>query len=225
MAAMLLASLALGVVYNSASPLGVRGASGTGLASKQHPPATETAAGVRSTKATEPVPTAKPRSGYHNQTLAVSFNGANSAAAKAPLPDSHIHNSPLPNSPLPNAPAVNAVAAAKPAFAELTWPETKALMAAGKGVLIDARIAANYEAEHIPGAVSLPANSSSEDIAAFLKRHPKDTPFIIYCGSSKCPMSHTLAGALVNQHGCTNVRIMPGGYVEYRTAMAQEGAK
>jgi rhodanese-related sulfurtransferase len=87
--------------------------------------------------------------------------------------------------------------------------------------LVDARLAAHYEAEHIPGAISLPSTSSPADVAAFVARHGKDTVFTVYCGSAQCGMSHNLASLLAAQ-GCKQVKIMTGGFAEYRAA--QSGA-
>jgi rhodanese-related sulfurtransferase len=103
----------------------------------------------------------------------------------------------------------------------LSWPETQSLLAANEIVLVDARNAIDYQTEHIPGAVSLPATSSEAEVAAFAAKYPRDTALVLYCGSKMCPMSHNLAKELRSKKwGYTNVRIMPGGFAEYRASKA-----
>jgi rhodanese-related sulfurtransferase len=201
--AMLVMSVAIGLAYNSATPLGVRRSAGMNSSK----PAAQTAA------APAPAPASNVRTGYHNQTLSMSF-----APLTAAIP--------------PASPTVAAATGAasggdaKAAYAELTWPETKALVGSGKAVLVDARVATAFDTEHIPGAVSLPAGSPAAAVTAFLSRYPKDTQFVIYCGSSKCGMSHMIADAMKNAGAnSSQIRIMPGGYVEYRTSEPQGGSK
>ena len=103
----------------------------------------------------------------------------------------------------------------------LKWPEVKAQLDAGKIVLVDARLKANFDIGHIPGAVLLPATSTADELRAFAEKYPKTTAFVTYCGSESCHMSHALAESLIKICGFTNVSNMPGGYVEYTLASAQ----
>jgi rhodanese-related sulfurtransferase len=96
----------------------------------------------------------------------------------------------------------------------------KPLLAAGKLVMIDARAASAYQAEHIPGAMSLPAGSPTAEVSAFVAKHGKNTPYVIYCGSGQCGLSKMAADALISQ-GCSNVKVMPGGFSEYRVSEAK----
>lgn len=145
-----------------------------------------------------------PTTGYFNETISLKLEGAASSLPSAGT-------------------ATGAAAAGARAAPTLTWPEVKGLLRSGQIILIDARVAAYYQAEHIPGAISLPANSAPGEIAAFVAQHPKNTPVIIYCGSMTCPMAHQLADVLAGQHGCSNVKVMPGGFAEYRLAETQAG--
>ena len=85
---------------------------------------------------------------------------------------------------------------------------------------MDARLKANYDIGHIPGAILLPATSSAEELRAFAEKYPKSTAFVTYCGSDSCHMSHQLAEALIKICGFTHVSNMPGGYAEYTIANA-----
>jgi rhodanese-related sulfurtransferase len=100
----------------------------------------------------------------------------------------------------------------------LRWVEVKSLLAAGQIVLLDARAAAAYEIEHIPGALSLPAESQPAEFVAFVSKYPQNTAIVTYCGSDNCDLSHELAEKLRKDLGFTNVREMPGGIAEYRVA-------
>lgn len=119
-------------------------------------------------------------------------------------------------------PAMPAPAPVVPVAPVLTWPETKALLEAGRIILIDAREAVYYKTEHIPGAISLPASSSKTELQDFAGKFPKNSALVVYCGSAQCPLSNALVGMLREQYGFTNVREMPGGFVEYRQAQANE---
>lgn len=111
--------------------------------------------------------------------------------------------------------------AAGPSRKNLTWPETQALLSANEIVLVDARNAIDYQTEHIPGAISLPATSSKPELADFAAKYPRDTALVIYCESKMCPMAHNLAKELRSKKwGYNNIRIMPGGFAEYRATKA-----
>jgi rhodanese-related sulfurtransferase len=101
----------------------------------------------------------------------------------------------------------------------LSWPETQSLLAANEIVLIDAREPMNYQTEHIPGAISLPSTCTKDALANFTSKYPPDTPLVVYCESKMCPASHNLARRL-HHEGYKNVRVMPGGFVEYRATRA-----
>jgi rhodanese-related sulfurtransferase len=102
--------------------------------------------------------------------------------------------------------------------AVLDWPQAKLLQSQGKVTLVDARSAVFFQTEHIPGAVSLPADSTAADLTAFAESHPKSSALVVYCGSPDCPLAEQLAHLLSSRFGYTNVSLMPGGFAEYRLA-------
>src|SRR6266851_1235705 len=119
-AMVLIASVFLGVAYNSASPLGIRSApSAKGALDSPLSVTRRTGAFNQMMPATAPSPGASSSMGsvYQNETVSVSL-----AAADAPA-----------NRPIPL----------------LSWPEVKALLQAGKIVLVDARGSSFYQADHI----------------------------------------------------------------------------
>jgi rhodanese-related sulfurtransferase len=146
-----------------------------------------------------------PATGYFNETISLTLEGAGPFVAGTGT-------------------GIAAPVAGTRSVPTLTWPEVKASLRSGQILLIDARVASYYQAEHIPSAISLPANSPPPEIAAFAGQHPKDTATIIYCGSFSCPMAQQLADALIGQHGYSNVKVMPGGFAEYRVAEAAAGS-
>jgi len=135
-----------------------------------------------------------PQMGYFNETLAMSLEevGAHSTLAQP----------------------------SNPAIKTMTWAQVKPLLDAGRIVVLDARSQANYEVDHIPGAVSLPSNSTPPELQAFAARYPKSMSFVIYCSSANCPNARQLAEVLINM-GFTDVSEMPGGFVEFRAAKSQ----
>jgi rhodanese-related sulfurtransferase len=182
-AGIFIAALVLGVVYNHASPLGVR--SGRAVDA--------TVAGALAVLPPKPAIT---RTRYFNETISMTLE---TSARVAP----------------PEAASQANVPARPPAIPSLTWAQARPLLAAGKVVLVDARAKANYDAGHIPGALSLPATSSAADGRAFARRFPPSTAFLTYCGSESCHASRRLAESLVRDGGFRNVSDMPGGYAEF----------
>jgi rhodanese-related sulfurtransferase len=111
----------------------------------------------------------------------------------------------------------------------LSWAEVKPLLARGEIILLDGRTTAAYETGHIPGAISLPLPLLAERIAQFSSQYPKNKPLVVYCASTQCPVSHAEAVALTEHYGYLDVRVMPGGFAEWRVAepaaVATTGAK
>ena len=78
---------------------------------------------------------------------------------------------------------------------------------------IDARIASQFEQQHVPGAVSL--NEQNFDQALFdqiqvlqdLKK-----PVVIYCGSEKCDASRKIREQLLQRVPLENVFVLKGGW-------------
>jgi len=199
----LVAAVVLGAAYNAVSPLGVRAGRRGGTASPQ---SIALATPLAPTPISIPAPLLPTvaRTGDVNQTVSMNLEMAGTS----------------PGTP-PTAPAVNPAPASVPPemqFSELTWLQVKPLVAAGKVVLIDARLKANYDLSHIPGAISFPATSPAVDVQQFALKYPKQTQFVVYCGSEQCHMSHQMAEVLFKICGYTNVSEMPGGYAEYLAA-------
>jgi rhodanese-related sulfurtransferase len=89
------------------------------------------------------------------------------------------------------------------------------LRAGAPMLLIDARGRADYELEHIPGAVNVPLPK----IAATgkLPGVPHDYEIVVYCSAEACPLSREAARALAS-FGYTNVKDMRAGLVGWKQA-------
>lgn len=146
--------------------------------------------GVRAGKSAE---TAPKRTGFVNETVSLALETANGVAVPA----------------IPKAPSD---------IPNLTWAQVKPLLAAGKILLVDARAKATYDLGHIPGAVSLPSNSTTAEFQAFAKAHPPGTTIVAYCGAESCNASRQMLDSLARFGGFTQLNSMPGGYAEFLAA-------
>ena len=137
-------------------------------------------------------PPVKPAGGYYNETISLTLEGTGTPGA-----------------------AAGAGTGSQSRIPTLTWPEAKALLARNQIVIVDARAEQYYQAGHIPGAVSLPANSFGSLIDTFRITYATNNALVIYCTSPQCPLSHKEAELLMTRYGYGNIKVMPGGYEEY----------
>jgi rhodanese-related sulfurtransferase len=206
LAAILGLSVALGITFNAANPIGVRfaiAAPGEGADGAVPKPAPAPAV----TQALPPKPVPAPES-------------VSPPPPPSPAPVSTIAIAPT-NRPAPVAAGTNPVAAAPQPPAPMPiathWKEVKSLLAATNVVLVDVRPKGIYDAGHIPGALSLPEGSPPAEFDAFVTRYPTNTAkLILYCSSTSCSMSLRVAKRMMSQYNYTSVKYMTGGYQEYQ---------
>ena len=103
-------------------------------------------------------------------------------------------------------------------FARVTWEEAKPEIASREWLLVDARDEDQFGAEHIPGAVSLPAASYEEMLFFFAEEHGREKTVVVYCGTEDCEMSAELAMRLRDEAGLTDIRILEGGILAWKRA-------
>lgn len=96
-------------------------------------------------------------------------------------------------------------------FQRVRWEEARA----GQFLLIDARSQEEFEARHIPGALSLPSNSFAEALEFFVEEHGKTKPVLVYCNSTGDDSSLELAQRL-KVFGVNDVKILEGGFHAWR---------
>ncbi len=90
---------------------------------------------------------------------------------------------------------------------DITIPELKAAIQAGKVTLLDANGTKSWQKGHIPGAIDFKA---SEDKLASLLPADKSTLVVAYCGGPKC-MAYKAAAAAAEKLGYTNVKHLRAG--------------
>lgn len=101
-------------------------------------------------------------------------------------------------------------------FPRVTWSEARPRVEAGEWTLVDAREEEQFNARHIPGAVSLPSHSYPELLAFFAEDHGTAKTVVIYCGTEECDLSEQLAARLRDEAGCTDLRILDGGFLAWQ---------
>ncbi|MBX7208703.1 MAG: rhodanese-like domain-containing protein [Verrucomicrobiaceae bacterium] len=88
---------------------------------------------------------------------------------------------------------------------------------------IDARISSQYEAGHVPGAVSLNEqnfNQSLFDQITTLQDLKK--PLVIYCDSQKCDASRNVRKHLLESIPLENVFVLKGGWQAWQQSREQK---
>ena len=221
LAALLGLSAALGFTFNAANPIGVRFAKTT--ATPAPAASTRTNFSLTSTSSVvvkPPLPVAHPSPQPAPQPAPQAATQPSVPPRLPPMPT----NFPKPALPTTRLqPASNAapVVVAPPAQTNLNpapihWREAKPLVAAGSALLVDVRLAAMYDAGHIPDAVSLPETSTNEEIKAFLNLVPTNLTLIAYCSSTSCSQSMRVAKRLMTEFQFPSVKYMTGGYQEYQ---------
>lgn len=100
-------------------------------------------------------------------------------------------------------------------FPRVSWEQSAPQVSAGQWLLLDARPEEQFEALHIPGAISLPSHSYPEALMFFLEEHGKTKTTVIYCSSTDCDTSVELATRL-KELGCSDLRILEGGFLSWR---------
>ena len=106
--------------------------------------------------------------------------------------------------------------AGEPEFARVNWAETEPRVAGGEWLLVDAREEEHYAAQHIPGAISLPAHAYPEMLQFFAEDHGTDKTTVVYCGTEDCDVSTELAVRLRDEAGVADVRILDGGFLAWQ---------
>ena len=88
-------------------------------------------------------------------------------------------------------------------------------------IIVDARSAVEFSDFHLPGAVSLPADSWDEMIPAFLERWSPELKIIVYCESSGCGLSKSVALRLIRELPEASAFILKGGVRDWKRSRGQ----
>lgn len=101
-------------------------------------------------------------------------------------------------------------------FARVTWEEVAPRIRSGEWLLVDAREEGQFEAQHIPGAISLPSHAYPEMLEFFAEDNGKTRTVVIYCGTEDCDLSTELGRRLRDETGFTDIRILDGGFLAWQ---------
>ena len=82
---------------------------------------------------------------------------------------------------------------------------------------VDARPAAEYEREHVAGAVSAPADAPWEQtLSALIDVWDPTQRIVVYCGSEDCGLSREVASRLRRDLGTPDVFALQGGWAAWK---------
>ena len=81
-------------------------------------------------------------------------------------------------------------------------------------VFIDARLAADYQADHLKGAINIPVNASDEEYQKTTSHIDKDARIVIYCQSAGCRFAQTVALKMIDD-GYSHISIFKGGWQQW----------
>lgn len=94
----------------------------------------------------------------------------------------------------------------------LVVAEAKQAFDRGDAVFVDARPVYAYEAGHIPGALLLPPQATTDRLRRILASRPANSRIIAYCSGEGCRSSYTLAKRLVKESIRSDVYVLAGGW-------------
>ncbi len=90
------------------------------------------------------------------------------------------------------------------------------VLAWGKDVLwVDARPEDEYEADHVPGAISLNLESWDQSFPGFLDQWAPEKKVVVYCSAATCELSREVAERL-RKSGISPVFVLKGGWEAWK---------
>jgi rhodanese-related sulfurtransferase len=90
------------------------------------------------------------------------------------------------------------------------------VLAWGADVLwVDARSADDYEAEHVPGAISLNLENWNQLFPKFLDSWTREKKVVVYCSAATCELSREVAERL-RKNGLSSVYVLKGGWEAWK---------
>ena len=98
---------------------------------------------------------------------------------------------------------------------EVTW--STMVQWQGQVLLVDARSAAEYSREHIPGALPLSEAQWEEQLPAVIKAWRPDAKVVVYCASPSCGTSQAVARRLRRDLDSKEVSVLKGGWRAWLT--------
>jgi rhodanese-related sulfurtransferase len=80
---------------------------------------------------------------------------------------------------------------------------------------VDARPEADFEADHVPGALPLDEDRWNELLPQFLAAWSPEKKVIVYCSTQSCNLAIEVAQRLRNEAQIKNVFVLQGGWEEW----------
>lgn len=99
----------------------------------------------------------------------------------------------------------------------VTLDEAREMVSAFSHIVLDARKVADYEAGHLPGAMSLPLLDFDEQFPVISALLTPEQPVLVYCSGHDCDESLKL-GEILIQSGYTNITLFAGGMSAWQDA-------
>jgi rhodanese-related sulfurtransferase len=85
-------------------------------------------------------------------------------------------------------------------------------------IWVDARPEADFERDHIPGALLLNEDDWSARLRTFLTAWSPDRKVVVYCSAQSCSASHAIAERLRNEAELKNIYVLEGGWEAWQKA-------
>ncbi|OGD19581.1 MAG: hypothetical protein A2Y70_07645 [Candidatus Aminicenantes bacterium RBG_13_64_14] len=104
-----------------------------------------------------------------------------------------------------------------PGIRLITIQEAEDLWAVGEAVVFDARLERPFREGHVPRARNLPATGSRQKIPPDILELQRERTLVVYCEGGDCQSSLALAKRL-HDEGFTDIRVMTGGWEEWKKA-------
>jgi rhodanese-related sulfurtransferase len=99
---------------------------------------------------------------------------------------------------------------------EITVAQISSAFPGEKILWVDARPAAVFAQDHVPGAVWLAEESWEEGLPKFVDAWTPGQPIVVYCSSTQCGASRSVARRLVREFNATRVHFLQGGWDAWR---------
>lgn len=122
----------------------------------------------------------------------------------------------------PAAPTLYLHLETKVAEGEISLAKALAMEKQGGVLWVDARVRAEFEKEHVPGAVLLNEQEWEQlmfDAMETLSRNEK--PIVIYCDAQRCDASHRLAKKLTDILPVPSVHVLAGGWQAWKSGQGR----
>jgi rhodanese-related sulfurtransferase len=103
----------------------------------------------------------------------------------------------------------------------MSWGKVEEWCLQRQALLVDTRSEEAFKAGHVPGAVSLPADSTPERIAAFRQEYDTNRSLIVYGDVAGSMRAFVTGRQLMREAGFSSVRFVMEGYKEWQAQQQQ----